>query len=88
MKDLPEQMSHIDADHIAELDVHAIIEAGEKPFDPIMDALAALPTNGALRMLLPFKPSPLIRVMEREGWAHWFERTGGTDWVMWVFRPA
>jgi hypothetical protein len=81
-------MSHIDGDEVVEVDVHAILDRGDRPFDPIMDALDEVSSDGALRVLAPFKPSPLIRVVGRQGWEHWFERGEGSDWVVWFYRPA
>lgn len=81
-------MSHVDREAVVVVDVHEILERGDKPFDPIMDALDTVSSDGALRLLAPFKPSPLIRVIEGQGWEHWVERGQGEDWILWFYRPS
>jgi len=87
MSDLPEEMKHVQTDLVVEVDVHRILAEGGKPFDPIMQAVGTVADEGALRLRAPFMPSPLIRVLAREGWAHWVERGRGEDWVVWFYRP-
>lgn len=87
MSDLPDELSHVHLEYVVEVDVHAILADGGRPFDPIMAALETVAENGALRVLAPFMPSPLVRVLEREGWNHWVERGRGQEWVLWFYRP-
>lgn len=50
------------------LDVRPAIAAGEEPFPAIMAAIRGLPPGGVLRLLAPFEPAPLLRLLGGRGW--------------------
>lgn len=52
----------------AELDVRDMLCRGEEPFGVIMQAVAALGPGQALRLVAPFRPLPLIALMEERGY--------------------
>ncbi len=52
------------------LDVRADLRAGREPFSKIMGALAALRVEQSLRILAPFEPTPLIKLLGRQGFQH------------------
>lgn len=79
-------MQHVQSDLVVALDARELIAEGKKPFDPIMDAIGGVDERGALRLVAPFMPSPLVRVLAREGWAHWMEEGRGDRWVIWFYR--
>lgn len=51
------------------LDVRPILDAGDDPFDQIMEALSAVTPDGVLRLVAPFEPRPLIRLLTGRGHA-------------------
>jgi uncharacterized protein (DUF2249 family) len=63
-----------------DLDVRPILAGGEDPFSEIMAAIAALKPGQGLRIVAPFRPAPLIRVLESKGYSHEESPLGGTDW--------
>ncbi|MFT3691122.1 DUF2249 domain-containing protein [Paenirhodobacter sp.] len=65
---------------IVTLDVRPIIAGGEEPFAAIISAADALAEGQVLRILAPFRPVPLFRVMERRGFAWEETALGAPDW--------
>lgn len=53
-----------------ELDVRPILRDGGEPFEEIMKAVAGLQEGQGLRLLAPFRPQPLFRVMDSKGFDH------------------
>lgn len=86
MSELPEELQNISPAGVRELDVRPILDAGDKPFDAIMDAAETVPQKGALKLITSFKPAPLISVLEREGWSHHIARAPEGHWNTWFFR--
>lgn len=69
------------------LDVRPILIAGGEPFGAIMEAVASLAPQQALRLLATFKPVPLFAVMEGKGYRHAERALEGGDWEV-LFSPA
>lgn len=63
-----------------DLDVRPILAGGDDPFTEIMAAVAALKPGQRLRIVAPFRPAPLIRVLESKGFSHHEGALSGTDW--------
>ena len=68
-----------------EVDVREALNRGEEPFGRIMDAISTLPRGHAVMLRAPFEPVPLYHVLGRRGLAHWTERRGVDDWVVWFW---
>lgn len=83
---MPEALAAIPAESRVELDVRKILKNGGEPFGEIMQAVARVPSNGALRLRATFKPVPLFGVMNVKGFDHWIEYGEGDDWVVWFYR--
>jgi uncharacterized protein (DUF2249 family) len=49
-------------------DVRPVLEEGGCPFDAIMNALDAVPSGYAFRLVCPFEPVPLIQALRQRGW--------------------
>lgn len=73
-------------DPIRELDVRPMLAAGEEPFAAIMAAVKALPPGTALRLIAPFRPTPLFSVMARMGFAAAPAQRPDGDWEV-LFTP-
>lgn len=69
------------------LDVRRLLRDGVEPFPMVLAALRALPTGAALTLVAPFLPSPLIELLEGEGFLSRIERGKGSDWWITVWHP-
>ena len=65
---------------IITLDVRDDIRNGREPFSKIMAAAAKITPGEKLRILAPFEPVPLFRVLENQGFSHTAEPTANGDW--------
>ncbi|MCF3641716.1 DUF2249 domain-containing protein [Rhizobium sp. TRM95111] len=52
------------------LDVRPILQNGGEPFQEIMQAVRDLAPGQGLKLVAPFRPQPLFRVMEGRGFDH------------------
>lgn len=86
--DRPDALAAIPADRVVELDVRDDLRNGREPFTRIMGAKDEVPEGGALMLRAIFEPAPLYNVLGRQGFAHWTERRGDEDWVVWFWKPA
>lgn len=50
-----------------ELDVRPLLASGTEPFQHIMEAVDRLEAGQSLRLLAPFKPYPLLQLMDKKG---------------------
>ncbi len=62
------------------LDVRADLRAGREPFSKIMEAVAALVAEQSLRILAPFEPLPLIKLLGRQGFQYTASADAAGDW--------
>lgn len=69
------------------LDVRPILASGGHPLTAIREAVDCLQPGQALRLIAPFRPDPLFRLMEEKGFeAHVAELAGGGCEVLFVPR--
>jgi uncharacterized protein (DUF2249 family) len=66
--------------HTVTVDVRDDIRSGREPFSKIMSAVAALRADEQLRLLAPFEPAPLFRVMAKQGFLHTAQPIASGDW--------
>lgn len=52
---------------LARLDARPLLESGEDPLDAILSALDDVEPGGALELLVPFRPRPLLTFLESRG---------------------
>lgn len=64
------------------LDVRPLLAEGIEPFDTIMQAVAAIETDGTLELTAPFEPVPLYPVLLERGFRHETEQHGPTEWIV------
>jgi uncharacterized protein (DUF2249 family) len=69
-----------------ELDVRPVLRSGGEPFQAIMEAVNGLKPGQGLRLLAPFRPQPLFKVMEDRGFSHEAKEMEGGDWEV-LFMP-
>ena len=69
-------------------DVRRLIASGEEPLPEIRKRVNALGPNEGLTILAPFLPSPLIELLESEGFQSRVERQADGTWVVHFSRDA
>ena len=69
-------------------DVRELIRHGVEPFPEVRKRVDALKPDEGLIVVAPFLPSPLIELLDGEGFASKVERGGGSDWIVYFWRGA
>jgi len=62
------------------LDVRPLIERGEDPLDKILESVDRLTPDGSLWLTTPFRPDPLIRLLEARGYFPQAIELGADHW--------
>lgn len=62
------------------VDVREDLKRGRPPLDRILSAVRGLAAGASLRLIAPFKPTPLLDLLQREGFSHTGQETVGGDW--------
>jgi uncharacterized protein (DUF2249 family) len=62
------------------LDVRPLIERGEDPLEKILETLDRLTPDGSLWLTTPFRPDPLIRLLEARGYQPQATELGPDHW--------
>lgn len=75
-------------EEVPELDVREDIRQGGDPFTRITTAAGALPLGGRLRLIAPFKPEPMIRLLSERGYQCAAQEIEGGDWAVLVERVS
>ncbi|MBS1586773.1 MAG: DUF2249 domain-containing protein [Bacteroidetes bacterium] len=65
---LPEFIKAIQPEKILELDVRPIIETGTDPFKIILENIKTLDVGMVLKLINSFEPTPLIALLEKQGY--------------------
>lgn len=73
---------------VVTLDVREDIRNGREPIGRIMETVGRLRENEALRLVAPFEPLPLFRVLARFGFSHQSTHLESGDWEVMFQRPA
>lgn len=75
IKDNIKIMQAINSGKVKSLDVRPVLEEGTDPFKHIMDALKELPDGYALEVINSFEPTPLIKILNKKGYASYLITT-------------
>ena len=70
------------------LDVREDLRNGHEPFSKIMSAVAELPPDAVLRLVVPFEPTPLFSVLSNQGFDHESNPIPSGDWEVLFTRRA
>ena len=70
---VPDFMKKINAETLVELDVRAMLEGGNDPFQLILQKVNALQANQILKLINTFEPLPLIQILEKKGFQTYSE---------------
>ena len=76
------------SDSTVTLDVREDVRAGREPFARIMETIARLKGGERLRLLAPFEPVPLFRLLARQGFSHEAWATVSGDWEVLFSRSS
>ncbi|MBD8067227.1 DUF2249 domain-containing protein [Devosia sp. PTR5] len=76
-------MSEVDR---VEIDVRPMLAAGGEPFGAIMAAVRTLTPGQGLVLVAPFKPAPLLKVMDEKGFTADVVQSGPEEWRV-TFTP-
>jgi uncharacterized protein (DUF2249 family) len=68
------------------LDVRPLLKRGEEPFSAIRGAIDSLKPNEDLLLITPFLPSPLIELLQNEGFHARPERSSDGSWQTFLSR--
>jgi len=73
-------MNNVDQSSFLALDVRPLIARGEDPLDKILETLDRLTPDGSLWLTTPFRPDPLIRLLEARGYQPQATELGPDHW--------
>lgn len=68
------------------LDIRKLIAAGREPLPAIRSRVNNLTPGQGLVVIAPFLPSPLIELLQSEGFLSRIEPTTGSDWVVYFWK--
>ncbi|MFG6116172.1 DUF2249 domain-containing protein [Halobacillus sp. MO56] len=71
---------------IVELDVREDLKLKNDPFHKIMDAVKSLKDGEALLLHAPFKPIPLLKVLDKKGFDHHLEHVEPKHWQVTFYK--
>lgn len=86
--EVPAYLHGINPENVITLDVRPTIESGKDPLREITQAVKTIPEKGALKVINSFEPTPLISLLEKQGYDSfvdpvseevietWFYKTG------------
>ena len=70
-----EVMRAINSGKVKSLDVRPVLEQGNDPLSHIMEALKKLPDEYVLEIINSFEPTPLIKILNKKGYASYITTT-------------
>lgn len=83
---VPAYIMNIDHSKIHTLDVRPTIEAGKDPLKDIMKAVKDVPEGGALKLINSFEPTPLIKLLEQQGYKYFYDPIDGDTTETWFYK--
>lgn len=84
--EVPAFLHQVKTENIITLDVRPIIEEGKDPLKDIMKSAKDTPSNGALKIINSFEPTPLIGVLEKQGYSYFVDHLEPDVVETWFFR--
>lgn len=68
--EVPGFLHRVRPEDVITLDVRPIIAGGKDPLKEIMQAVKHMPSQGALKIVNTFEPTPLISLLEKQGYQY------------------
>jgi uncharacterized protein (DUF2249 family) len=72
---LPAYLQSIPAAHLMELDARPFLQSGGDPLPAIIEKVKAIKPGGLLKVINTFEPSPLIALLEKQGFESYTDRS-------------
>lgn len=82
---VPGFLHKVKPENILTLDVRPVIEGGKDPLKEIMHSLKQVPAEGALKIINSFEPTPLIRLLEKQGYEYFVDNAGDDAVETWFY---
>lgn len=83
---VPGFLHKVKPENIVTLDVRPIIENGKDPLSEIMKAVKSIPPGGALKVINSFEPTPLIKLLEKQGYKSFVDKVQEDTIETWFFK--
>lgn len=83
---VPAFIMNINHELVHTLDVRPTIEAGKDPLKDIMKAVKGIPEGGALKLINSFEPTPLIKLLEQQGYKYFYDPIDGDTTETWFYK--
>ena len=83
---VPAFLHKVDGENIVVLDVRPTIESGNDPLKEIMNAVKQIPKVGALKIINSFEPTPLIKLLEKQGYAYFADQVNEDTVETWFYK--
>lgn len=76
------------AEGMLELDVRPLLSRGTDPLETVLTALADVGAGGVLKLSVPFRPAPLLALLQRRGHRVRDEQVGPKHWTVEVLHAG
>lgn len=83
---VPAFLHKIKEENIVTLDVRPVIENGKDPLKDIMQAVKSIPENGALKVINSFEPTPLISLLQKQGFVSFVDASDKDVVETWFYK--
>lgn len=83
---VPAFLHTVKAENIVTLDVRPIIESGKDPLKNILQAVKEIPDGGALKIINSFEPTPLISLLQKQGYNYFVDRVDADVVETWFYK--
>lgn len=83
---VPSFLHKIKEENVVTLDVRPTIESGKDPLKDIMQAVKNIPDGGALKITNSFEPTPLISLLQKQGYQYFVDRADNDVVETWFYK--
>lgn len=87
-QEMPVFLQKVKPEDLRNLDVRSTIAAGKDPLKDIMKAVKETPVTGALKVVNSFEPTPLIAVLEKQGYQYYVNNVDDETVETWFFKES
>jgi uncharacterized protein (DUF2249 family) len=87
-KQAPDLISSLKPEEIVVLDVRPVIATGKDPLNIILEKFKALQPNQVLKLLNSFEPTPLMLLLQKQGFDSWANEIDDNLVETWFYRKS
>lgn len=87
-KKAPDFIQSLTPDEIVVLDVRPVIAAGKDPLSTILEKFKALQPGQVLKLLNSFEPTPLMLLLQKQGFNSWANEVDDNLVETWFYRKS